>query len=35
MAAAVSHDAMFALAVVLTIFSVAALSLCRLKPGRD
>jgi MFS transporter, DHA1 family, multidrug resistance protein len=35
LAAAVSHDAMFALGVVLTIFSVAALSLYRLKPGLD
>jgi DHA1 family bicyclomycin/chloramphenicol resistance-like MFS transporter len=34
-AAVVSHDAMFALGVVLTIFSLAALSLYRLKPGLD
>jgi DHA1 family bicyclomycin/chloramphenicol resistance-like MFS transporter len=35
LAAAVSHDTMFALGVVLTIFSLAALSLYHLKPGLD
>lgn len=30
-----SHDAMFALGVVLTIVSLAALGLYRLKPGLD
>jgi DHA1 family bicyclomycin/chloramphenicol resistance-like MFS transporter len=35
LATTVSHEAMFALGVVLTIFSLAALSLYRLKPGLD
>jgi DHA1 family bicyclomycin/chloramphenicol resistance-like MFS transporter len=35
LAATVSHEAMFALGVVLTIFSLAALGLYALKPGLD